>query len=138
MYLMLVVDHLQEPVVQVSNHGDVEAAALRQLYRQYEDIKPIAFAEMAAALACLIWATRDLQQPRNITLYNDSSIVYYSLARGTGLTLRRSVLLQNLYIGWLFNKVKSGHGLVVRWLARRKTWRIPSPEACSPKNRLFK
>jgi ribonuclease HI len=71
---------------------------------------------MAAALAGLIWASRDLQQPRNITLYTDSSIVYCSLARGTGLTLRRNVLLQNLYIGWLFNKVKSGHGLVVRWL----------------------
>jgi ribonuclease HI len=89
-----------------------------QLYCQYDDTTPIAFAEMAAALAGLLWATKHLDQPRNITLYTDSSIVFYSLSRGTGLTLRRDPLLKNLYIRvtWLVNKENSGHGLVVRWL----------------------
>jgi hypothetical protein len=86
-------------------------------YRRLEPPQPIAVAEMAAALVGLHWYLQDVaHQPTTIILYTDSSIVYHTLAKGTGITLRRSPLLQNLYIAFLINKVYTGHGLVVRWL----------------------
>jgi hypothetical protein len=84
-------------------------------YRHLEPAQPIAVAEMAVALVGLHWYLQDVAtQPTTVFLYTDSSVVYHTLSRGTGLTLRTNVLLQNLYISFLINKVYTGHGLVVR------------------------
>jgi hypothetical protein len=48
--------------------------------------------------------------------HTDSYVVYYSLVKGTGLTLQASPLLQILYVRMLILKNKAGHGLVVRWI----------------------
>jgi hypothetical protein len=86
-------------------------------YRFLEPPQPIAIAEMAAALVGLHWyAQKVLQEPTTVHLYTDSSVVYYSLSKGTGVTLRYTPVLQNLYIAWLLNKVYTGHGLVVHWV----------------------
>jgi hypothetical protein len=86
-------------------------------YRHLEPPQPIAVAEMAAALVDLHWYAQNvLQEPTTVHLYTDSSVVYYSLSRGTGVTLRYTPVLQNLYIAWLINKVYTGHGLVVHWV----------------------
>jgi hypothetical protein len=86
-------------------------------FRHLEPPQPIAVAEMAAALIGLHWYAQNvLQHPTTIHLHTDSSIVYYSLVRGTGVTLRYTPVLQNLYIAWLINKVYTGHGLVVHWV----------------------
>jgi hypothetical protein len=72
---------------------------------------------MAAALIGLHWyAQQVLRHPTTIHLYTDSTIVYYTLVRGTGVTLRHTPILQNLYMAWLINKVYTGHGLVVHWV----------------------
>jgi hypothetical protein len=86
-------------------------------YRHLEPPPPIAVAEMAAALLGLHWFTQEVvRHPTPLHLYTDSSVVYYSLVRGTGVTLRYTPILQNLYIAWLINKVYTGHGLVVHWV----------------------
>jgi hypothetical protein len=84
--------------------------------RHYEDVRPIAFAEMAAAIIGLHQFQHTLRHPTTITLCTNSAVVYHTLLKGTGTTVRYSVLLQNLYIQYYMNKVKSGHGLVVRWV----------------------
>jgi hypothetical protein len=82
----------------------------------YIDAQAIAFAEMAAALIGLQWMMNRLQEPTTIILYTNSSVVYHTLVRGSGLTLRSSTLLQNLCIKQFVNKVNAGHGLVVCWV----------------------
>jgi ribonuclease HI len=70
---------------------------------------------MAAALVGLHWYLQDVAtQLTTVTLYTDSSVVFHTLSRGTGITLRNNVLLQNMYVAFLINKVYTGHGLVVR------------------------
>jgi hypothetical protein len=89
----------------------------RAIVQHYTDTRTIAFTEMAAALRGLLWYIRDvLTEPTTITLYTDSSTVYYTLVKGTGLTLRASPLLQQLFVATWMNKNKAGHGLVVRWV----------------------
>jgi hypothetical protein len=86
------------------------------LVSRYTDTRPIAFPEMAAALKGLIWYMRTLDEPTTITLYTDSSIVYYFFVRGIGVTSRRSLILQQLYYTMFKIKIQAGHGLVVRWV----------------------
>jgi hypothetical protein len=85
-------------------------------HREYQDTRPIAFAEKAAAIVGLPQFQRTLQRPTDTTLCTDSAVVYHTLLKGTGTTLRYSPLLQDLYVQMFINKVKSGHGLVVRWV----------------------
>jgi hypothetical protein len=62
----------------------------------YTDIRPIAFAEIAAAISGLLCLMRtQLRRPTTITLCTDSASVYYSLLKGAGLTLRSSPILQH-------------------------------------------
>jgi ribonuclease HI len=83
----------------------------------YYDRKPIAIAEMAAVLLGLSWAmTHQIEEPTTLTLATDSSVVYYSLLRGTGITLQHSPLLQELYVNMYRKKIKAGHGLAIRWV----------------------
>jgi hypothetical protein len=72
--------------------------------------------EMAATLQGLLWMFCQLDQPTTVTIYTDSSSVYYSLVKGTGRTLRQSLRLQTLYVQMFKNKIQAGHGLVVRWV----------------------
>jgi hypothetical protein len=58
----------------------------------------------------------NLTSPTTVTLCTDSAVVYHTLNKGAGSTLRYSTLLKNLYIQYLINKVKSGHGVVVPWV----------------------
>jgi hypothetical protein len=87
------------------------------MYRSYEDERPIAFAETAAALVGLIHTADRNHQATTITLATDSAVVYYILQTGKGLTLRRHKLLQELYITFFGIKSKRGHRLVVRWVS---------------------
>jgi hypothetical protein len=82
----------------------------------YSKEHSITYVEMVVALAGLLWISRQLHHPTNVTLFTDSSMVYHTLVKGTGTTLHSDSLLQNMYISWLINKVHSGHGLVVRWV----------------------
>jgi hypothetical protein len=84
--------------------------------QHYVDSRPIAFAEMAAALRGLIWYMQTLHRPTTVTLCTDSSVVYYTLLKGRGLTLRSSAILQTLYCKMLLLKIKAGHALVLRWV----------------------
>jgi hypothetical protein len=86
------------------------------MVRYYEDRRPIAFAEMAAAIVGLHQFQRTLTALTTITLCMDSAVVYHTQNKGTGSTLRYSLLLKNLYVQRMINKLKSGHGLVVRWV----------------------
>jgi hypothetical protein len=88
----------------------------RYLYRQYLDHRPIAFAELAAALVVLIHTAKQNHLPTTITIATDSSVVYYVLSTGKGKTLRMYHILQQLYITWFTIKSKRGHRLVVRWV----------------------
>jgi ribonuclease HI len=83
----------------------------------YSDHRPIAFAEMAAALLGLSWCIQQcLQQPTRITLHTDSMVVYHTLVKGSGWTLRSSALLQKLYVKMYILMNKAGHGLVCQWI----------------------
>jgi hypothetical protein len=74
------------------------------LYRQYEDVKPIALAEVAAAIVGLTHTARNHQEATTITLCTDYSVVYYVLNTGEGSTLRQNVILQELYIAYFSKK----------------------------------
>jgi ribonuclease HI len=83
----------------------------------YTDHRAVAYTEMAAALKGLIWViTTILKEPTMIILYTDSTVVYYTIVKGTGLTLRASPLLQQLFVKMYILKNKAGHGLVVQWV----------------------
>jgi hypothetical protein len=74
---------------------------------EYTDTRQIAFAEMAAALKGLIWRMTTLvQEPTTITLFSDSAIVYHTLVKGTGLTLRALSLLQQIFVRMWMLKIK--------------------------------
>jgi ribonuclease HI len=101
--------------------------------QHYTDHRPIAFAEMAAALKGLIWFMRNhLQQPTTITLATDSSTVYYILQKGTGLTLRSSEILQKLYVTMMYEQIKSGNALVVRWVPSEQNLADPLTRENTP------
>jgi hypothetical protein len=86
---------------------------MHTMVQHYTDTRTIAFAEMTAALRGLLWCMNDiLQEPTTITLYTDSSVVYHTLVRGTGLTLRASPLVQKVFVAMRIIKNKAGHGLV--------------------------
>jgi hypothetical protein len=76
---------------------------------------PIAWAE-TAALVGLLWIIKNcVTEPTTITLCTSSSVVYYTLLKGTGF-LRNNPLLQNLYLSMIAYKIQTGHGLVIRWV----------------------
>jgi hypothetical protein len=104
----------------------ITTAPVSAFYRRLEPAQPIAVAEMAADLVGLHWYLQDVAtQPTTVILYTDSSVVFHTLSRGTGLTLRSHELLQNLYVSFLINKVYTGHGLVVRWVPSRQNLADP-------------
>jgi hypothetical protein len=74
----------------------------RYLHRSYNGRKPIAFAELAAALVGLVHTANDLLEPTTITLATDSSVVFYVLSTGKGSTLRQYKILQELYMAYFF------------------------------------
>jgi hypothetical protein len=79
--------------------------------------RAIAWAEMLAGLEGVIWCCRRaLQEPTTLTLFTDSSVVYATIVRGKGITLRASPLLQNRYFTMYQELTKAGHGLVARWM----------------------
>jgi ribonuclease HI len=86
------------------------------MYQPFSDEVPIATAEITAALFALIWVGSRLHHPTAITLATDSSISYYTLSTGKGMTFQYSVMLQQLYIRWFRIKMDRGHGLVLRWV----------------------
>jgi hypothetical protein len=73
----------------------------RTLLWHYQQPEPIAFAEMAAELAALIWIWSRMHNPTNVTLYTDSAVVCHTLRNGTGQLLWTHELLQNMYIRWV-------------------------------------
>jgi hypothetical protein len=75
---------------------------------------PIAEAYIAAALHAFLVITETYHQPVHITLYTDSTVAFYTLSSGKGLTFRQSPLLQKLYVLWI--RVNRGFSLVVRWI----------------------
>jgi hypothetical protein len=72
---------------------------------------------MAAVLKGAIRYMQTLEQPTAVTLFTDSLVVYHTLVKGTGVTLRRSLILQQLYARLYQIKTQAGHGLVVRWVS---------------------
>jgi hypothetical protein len=116
---------LQSPLRSVHLYTDTTPTSIgilwpgppqRQLHRAYQDYKPIAFAEMAAALLGLLYTAQDCAQPTTIALLTNSAVVYYTLSSGKGLTFRSNVLLQELYVTYFKIKSDRGHRLVVRWI----------------------
>jgi hypothetical protein len=68
------------------------------LVQRFTSPRNIAWTEMAAALKGAIWCcTSHLDQPTTLTLFTDSQVVYHTIVKGTGVTLRSSPLLQDLY-----------------------------------------
>jgi ribonuclease HI len=103
------------------------------MVQHYTDSRPIAFAEMAAALKGLLWFIRtQLRQPTTITLATDSSTVYYTLEKGTGLTLRSSAILQKLHVSVMYEIIKAGHALVVRWVPSEQNLADPLTREYAP------
>jgi ribonuclease HI len=102
------------------------------MYRAYEDEKPIAFAELAAALVGLIHTANNQQEPTTITLATDSAIVYYVLMTEKGATLRRHKLLQELYTTYFTIKSKRCHRLIVQWVPSDANLADPVSRRYSP------
>jgi ribonuclease HI len=81
---------------------------------------------MAAAIKGLIWVFMTiLQEPTTITFYTDSSIVFHTIVKGTGLTLRASLLLQRLFVKMWEIKQNAGHGLLVPWIPSQENLAAP-------------
>jgi hypothetical protein len=88
--------------------------------------RQIAWAEMSAAIEGVIWCCqRALDQPTTITLFTDSMIVFATIVRGKGVTLRASPLLQNRYYVMYRELNKAGHGLVARWIPSERNLADP-------------
>jgi hypothetical protein len=73
----------------------LDARPPQQVFQPFQDEQPIAVAEMAAALFALIWLGQRCYRATAITLATDSTVVYYTLSTGKGITFRRSLLLQD-------------------------------------------
>lgn len=132
---------LQPPLLSRVLHVDATPSSVSAVFlgppqvsmvRHYDDVRPIAFAEMAAAIIGLLWTFTLLQQPTNITLLTDSMVVYHTLSKGTGLTLRASRTLQKLYIKMCLIKIWTGHSLVVRWVPSGSNLADPLSREYSP------
>jgi hypothetical protein len=96
------------------------------LVQRFNEPKAVAWTEMAAALQGIIWCCRtQLEQATTITLFTDSMSVYHTIVIGTGLTLRSSPLLQNLYYTMYALLNKAGPSLVVRWIPSHKNLADP-------------
>jgi hypothetical protein len=88
--------------------------------------RQIAWAQMSAATERVIWCCdRALDQPTTITLYTDSMIVFATLVRGKGMTLRASTLLQDRYFVMYKGLNKAGHSLVARWIPSERNLADP-------------
>jgi hypothetical protein len=96
------------------------------LYRHYMDSRPIAFAEIEAALVALIHTAKSNHRATTITTATDSAVAYYVLSTGKGKTLRMYEILQ-LYTTWFQIKSKRGHRLVVRWVPSDANLADPVP-----------
>jgi ribonuclease HI len=106
----------------------------QSIHQEFQDSRPIAFAEMAAALWGLLWCCQHcLTQPTTVTLHTDSSVVYHTIVKGGGLTLRSSALLQNLYIKLYMIMNKAGHGLVCRWVPSQQNLADPLTRGLHPR-----
>jgi hypothetical protein len=87
------------------------------MVQHYTDSRPIDFADMAAAIREVIWYVKNhLHYPTTVNLFTGCSVVYATLSKGTGLTLRSSANLQTIYCTKLILLIKAGHALVVRWI----------------------
>jgi hypothetical protein len=87
----------------------------RSCVQHYTDQQSIASVKMEEAFRRFIWYKRQLSQPATLTLCTESAVVYYTLAKGTGLILRSLALFQTLYFYKLL-KLQAGHALVFRWV----------------------
>jgi hypothetical protein len=133
---------LQPPLVSRQIYTDAtpsSAAAVflgpprQSIQQHFQDSRPIAFAEMAAALWGLMWCFRDcLRQPTALTLHTDSTIVYHTIVKGGGLILRSSALLQNLYIKMYILMNKAGHSLVCQWVPSQQNLADPLTRGVHP------
>jgi hypothetical protein len=56
----------------------------RYLHRQYSDVRPIAFATIAAALVALIHTAKQNHRATTIITATDSAVAYYILSTGKG------------------------------------------------------
>jgi hypothetical protein len=109
-----------------SSIAAITTPPISAFYRRLEPPQPIALAEMGAALVGLHWYFQDVAAcPTTVILHTDSAVVYHTLVKGTGLTRQNSVLLQNLYVAFLINKMYTGHGLVVQWVPSRENLADP-------------
>jgi hypothetical protein len=66
----------------------VSSTPPQRIYQPFTDVLPIAVAEVAAALFALIWSGSRLRQPTAVTIATDSTVTYYALSTGKGLTIR--------------------------------------------------
>jgi hypothetical protein len=77
----------------------------QRIFQPFTDAQPIAVAEMAAALFALIWLGQRCYRATANTFATDSTVVYYTLSTEKGVTFRRSLFLQILYVSWF--KIKT-------------------------------
>jgi hypothetical protein len=73
----------------------------RRIHQPFTDQRPIAYAEMTAAIAGLNYVTQQFHQTTRFTLFTDSLIMYYTFTRGKGITRRQNQSLQWLYCKWI-------------------------------------
>jgi hypothetical protein len=73
-----------------------------------------------------------LDQPTTLNLYTDSQVVYHTIVMGTGITLRSSPLLLDLYYVLYTNLNKAGHSLVVRWIPSHANLADPLSRGAPP------
>jgi hypothetical protein len=57
-----------------------------------------------------------LRSASPINLSTDCSVVYYTLVKGTGSMMRSQDILQDLQVTMTMERIKSGYGLLVRWV----------------------
>jgi ribonuclease HI len=104
----------------------------QRIYQPFTDVLPIAVAEVAAALFALIWIGSRLRQPTAITVATDSTVTYYALSTGNGLTIRYNEWLQCPYMKWFEIKMDRDHGLVLRWVPSEANFADPVSRGVLP------